>query len=199
MSELPRLYRWKLCAPKGRRALACGLAALCLWLDAHAHKPSDAYLAIRAQDTRIEIQLDLALRDLEYVLGLDADANHQITWGELKARHADIVRYVSERLRIQADSDPLTLQVDEHLVAHHIDGTYAVLRGHCIALAIPQTLQIEYRLFFDVDSQHRGLLHLNWGKNTESAVFSPDDPVQTFKAERRSRNRQFLDFLEEGV
>ena len=60
-------------------ALACAPAL--------AHKPSDSYLALRAEGAVLEGQWDIALRDLEYAIGLDADGDGAITWGETRARH----------------------------------------------------------------------------------------------------------------
>jgi hypothetical protein len=53
---------------------------------AQAHKPSDSYLALSVDGTALRGQWDIALRDLEFAIGLDADGNGEITWGELKAR-----------------------------------------------------------------------------------------------------------------
>ena len=52
-------------------------------------KPSDSYLALRIDGPRIEGQWDIALRDLDFAVGLDANADGEITWGELRARHAE--------------------------------------------------------------------------------------------------------------
>ena len=45
-------------------------------------------------------QWDIALRDLEYAIGLDADGDGAITWGELRAGHAAIERYALARLKV---------------------------------------------------------------------------------------------------
>ena len=55
---------------------------------AHAHKPSDSYLAIRADGTKIEGQWDIALRDLEHAIGLDSDGDGaDRTCGRSRAPH----------------------------------------------------------------------------------------------------------------
>jgi hypothetical protein len=54
-------------------ALALWAAASATW----AHKPSDSYLTLQAQGAAISGQWDIALRDLDYALGLDADAVRQ--------------------------------------------------------------------------------------------------------------------------
>ena len=57
---------------------------------AQAHKPSDSYLIFKSEPGHVTGQWDIALRDLEYAIGLDADGNGEITWGELSARHRDL-------------------------------------------------------------------------------------------------------------
>ena len=42
----------------------------------------------------------------------------------------------------------------------HTDGAYAVLRCHRLRQHAARKLSIDYRLFSDLDPQHRGLLHL---------------------------------------
>ncbi len=104
------------------------LAALLLAGPALAHKPSDSYLTIRAADAAVRGQWDIALRDLEFALGLDADGNGEITWGELKARRTEIEAYALSRLKIFSDGKPCALAPAELLVDDHSDGAYAVLR-----------------------------------------------------------------------
>jgi hypothetical protein len=67
---------------------------------AEAHKPSDSYLTLKVAGNAIDGQWDIALRDLDYALGLDANQDGAITWGEVKAKHADIAAYVLARLRL---------------------------------------------------------------------------------------------------
>jgi len=117
-----------------RLALACALMLACA--PALSHKPSDSYLALSAGDGALRGQWDIALRDLEYAIGLDADGDGAITWGELRARHAQVAAYALARLALQGDGQPCRLEVREHLTDEHSDGAYAVLRFavHCPAV-----------------------------------------------------------------
>ena len=70
---------------------------------AHAHKPSDSYLTIDAnRRDGFSGRWDIALRDLDFALGLDADGDGAITWGEVRAKHADIAAYALARLALAA-------------------------------------------------------------------------------------------------
>ena len=174
------------------------LLLLALAQPALAHKPSDSFLALRAEGTTIRGQWDIALRDLEHAIGLDADGDGAITWGEVKAKHAAIATYALARLKLRADGRDCDLKVTDHLVDSHSDGAYAVLRfdAGCSAAA---PIEIEYRLFSDLDPTHRGLLRWESGKVTTTAVLGPDRPVLRMHAEERTRLAQFLEYGREGV
>ena len=173
---------------------------LSLWIaPAHAHKPSDSYLALSLQGDKVTGQWDIALRDLDFAIGLDADGNGEITWGEVKAKHNEIAAYALSRLQIASDRTSCPIRVIEHLIDNHSDGAYEVLRFATDCPAAPENLSIKYTLFFDIDPQHRGLLRFEADGNTHTAVFSPDH--ETWQLERRSTalGRQFFDFFRTGV
>ena len=169
---------------------------------AQAHKPSDSYLSIYTTGDKLEGQWDIALRDLEYAMGLDADGNGEITWGEVKARHADIASYALARLQIRDGASDCPLRATGHLIDDHTDGAYAVLKfeGECKrAASTLDALDLRYSLFFDFDAQHKGLLRLESTAGTLTGIFAADRPEQRFELRTRSGLKQFLDFAREGV
>ncbi len=182
------------------RRLWAGLLGLLLAGAAAAHKPSDSYLALQVADTAITGQWDIALRDLDFALGLDADGNGEITWGELRAKHADIAAYALARLAVQGDGADCTLQpAAAQQVDEHTDGAYTVLRFTVACPKPPAQLRVNYRLFADIDPQHRGLLRLDAAGTSRTAIFSPQTPGQAFELRAVSRWSQFSDYLVEGV
>jgi HupE / UreJ protein len=183
-----RALRWIL-------ALAVTLPAL----PAAAHKPSDSYLALRVEDSSVRVQWDIALRDLEYAIGIDADEDAAITWEELHARHDAISAYALARLSISAGGRPCPASRVEHQVDRHSDGTYAVLRFTAACPEKDATLEAKYALFFDLDPLHRGLARLESRGETRGLVFSPEQPRQRLAVAERSALGQFLDFAREGV
>src|SRR3974390_226258 len=130
---------------------------LSLWIaPAYAHKPSDSYLILSVKGDQLAGQWDIALRDLDYAIGLDADGNGEISWGEVKAKHTEIAAYVLAHLAIAADGARCAISVTEHLIDNHSDGAYEVMRFAADCLAAPLVLTIKYTLFFDLDPKHRG-------------------------------------------
>jgi hypothetical protein len=167
---------------------------------AQAHKPSDSYLTLHADGRTLRGQWDIALRDLEYAVGLDANGDGAITWGELKAKQADVDAYVLARLALRADGAACRLEPAEHLVDDHSDGAYAVLRfaAQCPTESY-RTVEVEYSLFFDLDPTHRGLLRVERGGDTTTGILSPERPKLDITAQARSKLLQFADYVREGV
>ena len=160
-----------------RRWLLALTLALLATGPAAAHKPSDAYLRLTIDPGATPRgSLDIALRDLELVVGLDGNGDGAITWGELKARHRAIAAYVQSRLVLDTPVGPCELRPVEHLVDTHTDGAYAVLRFAAECPASAGRLALRYGLLFDVDPMHRGLLTVSRAGAVTTAVLSPDQP-----------------------
>ena len=166
---------------------------------AYAHKPSDSYLMLSLEGHHLTGQWDIALRDLDYAIGLDTDGNGEITWGEVKAKHTEIAAYALARLAIAADDVGCPMRVTEHLADNHSDGAYEVMRFSVDCPATPRVLTIKYTLFFDLDPQHRGLLRFEEQGRTHTAVFSPDRETWQWEGQSVGLRSQFRDFFETGV
>lgn len=140
---------------------------------AGAHKPSDSYLTLRVATTAaiIDGRWGIALRDLDFALGLDTDGNGQLTWDEVRSRHADIADYAIHRLGLATGC---RLTVVDNQIEQHTDGAYAVLllHGDCQPGA---AFGIDYQLFADLDAQHRGMASITVDGQLQSLVLGGDN------------------------
>ena len=178
------------------------LVLLCAWCSpAQAHKPSDSYLAITVQGQQITGQWDIALRDLDFAIGLDGNGDGALTWDEIRARHPQIAAYALQRLHIASAEGACTLQPGEQLIDNHTDGAYSVLRftASCPGTTAPASLDIGYTLFADLDPQHKGLLRLTHDGETQTAIFDPDSPRQTLSMAAPDRLAQFGAYVKHGI
>ena len=180
-------------------ALLVGLGLLVLSLPVIAHKSSDSYLTLRVGAQRISGQWDIALRDLEYAIGLDADQNHAITWGELRARQSAVTNYAFSHLQVASGAASCPIEATAFQVDKHSDGGYAVLKFRVFCPIPVVRLEIEYNLLFDLDPQHRGLFQINQASDTRTAIFSPAQNKQTFELDHTQTSRAFLQYLNEGI
>lgn len=174
-----------------KRAIAATLfAALVVALPAAAHKASDSYLALAVEGRKVTAQWDLALRDIAEPMALDENGDGKITWGELRARQAEVASWALAHLAVSAGGKPCAPGPVELAVDSHSDGTYAVLRFALQCAERPAALSIHYSLLFDTDALHRGLMRLNLDGETRTGVFAPTTATQTF--ELRSQLASFV-------
>ncbi len=183
---------------------AASLLAGCLLMfvagPAWPHKSSDSFLTLWiATDGATAGQWDVALRDLEYALGVDANRDGNITWGELRVQWGEVAGYVFSHLEISAQQVPCAAVPRTPIVDRHSDGTYAVFRFSvdCGEARLPDTL--DYRLFFDLDTTHRGLLTVHRNKSPYTTVFSPDQTRLALAAEAQQPWRTARAYWKEGV
>jgi hypothetical protein len=183
-----------------RRVVAwLAFAALLLPALAWAHKPSDSYLTLDVEQSRITGQWDIALRDLDMAIGLDGDGNGELTWREVRERQQAIAAYALARLRLASAGEPCPLRTTGLLLDDHSDGAYAVLRIEGACAAGVASLEVDYRLLFDIDPQHKGLLKLRHGGHTSTAIFAPDSARQVLRVAGGSPLRQFGDYVRHGI
>lgn len=183
------------------KALSLLLFCLALYaLPAAAHKPSDSYLNLHTTPgTTIEGRWDIALRDLEYAIGLDGNGDAAITWGELKARRDAVFAYAFGRLSLARGGSDCALRPGALRVTDHTDGTYAVLDFAIKCPSDAEQLTLGYRLFFDIDPSHRGLLRLDSAAGTRTAVFGPRDAKQRFDLGSTGAASAFVQYVVQGI
>ncbi len=182
-----------------REILLCVLLVVLWAAKASAHKPSDSYLTLRPDGSQLAGQWDIALRDLDHVLGLDENRDGAITWGEVRARHRAIAAYALARFQIQADATACAARPTEQLIDRHSDGAYAVLRFTVDCPGKPRRLDLRYGLFFDVDPQHRGVLQVVGAGGTRTLLFSPEQPVQRIDLATTGPWQSVRQFWRDGV
>ena len=164
-----------------------------------AHKPSDSYLRVSDHQGRLTIEWDIALKDLEFLVGLDADGDGCIRWSEVKAQQDAITAHALSRLKVAANEQDCYLQLSKLLVTQHSDGCYAVLALDAPCPTEVHRLSIRYNLLFDADPTHRGLIRYSDGPTLQTHVLSPANATLELRRGDASPWRSFLDFVREGV
>lgn len=149
------------------------LACMAFVAPALAHKGSDAYLQLKLDEAAAGLRVDVALRDLDPVLDIDADGNGQLTWGEVKAAHPSIERYLAARVQVDGCRWP---SAATHALERRADGVYAALSwsGTCAqAAALPL---IRYSALREIDPTHRAVAKIE--RPGSDAVVRVLDPTQ---------------------
>ena len=153
------------------------------------------------QGAQIEQRFDIALRDLERELALDANDNGQLEWRKLRTRWGDIAQLAQQGLALHADGQPCsagplgTPQLDEHS-----DGRYAVLTRRWACVAEVHRLDVAYTLFAQTDPTHRGIVRVQHGERSNTAVLAPAPTAHRFElASADARPSHFSGFVKEGM
>ena len=180
--------------------VACGAVSPC----AFAHKASTSYLHVRAEAQRLDIRWDIAIRDLDTAIGLDADNDGAVTWGELKAAKSRLFDYAASHLRIGSANADCPLLPQDLKVVSHSDGAYAVLLFRADCAGPTRELALDYSLLFEVDALHRGLIVVEFADqgrllSTQSGIFAPNAHVLKFSAEQSSVARLFGQYFKAGM
>ena len=131
--------------------------AVALWLGVcrgHAHSASTAWLALQVEGATVRGTWDIAVRDVDLALTLDADGDGRVTWGEVRQQSRAIERWAVAGLGLTADGASLPLQV-RSLAVSEVSGMQC-LHLDCVASAASRigSLEVTYGLLFDLDRMH---------------------------------------------
>jgi hypothetical protein len=171
-----------------------------LWVAgaAQAHSSSVGYVQVaEAQgDPRgVEVEVDLALKDLALTLPIDADRDETITWAELSEARPDLEAMVGAGLRVSRGDAVCTLTPGLLATRRYDDGAYATLR---LAGSCPEDgrIAVASALFAGQDDRHRLFVTVGNGRDAVVSIATPE----TAAAAATSRpGGTFPAFLRDGV
>ncbi len=129
-------------------ALLCTLALHTAW----AHKGSDAYLDVRQTGTTLAVQFSVALKDLDLLLPLDANADGLVTWAEVQAATPAVLAQLQAHAGLDTAACALQWQFDG--LERRSDGAYLRARS-TVNCPVDAALGWRYSLFKDQDANHR--------------------------------------------
>jgi hypothetical protein len=183
------------------KTLALLFAAACALLAApaaSAHTQSYGFLTVSVTDDSLEGRLDLAVRDLDSAYDLDLDRNGEITWGEFRAREAELRATLLDGISIGAADARCRLEGGPALTDSRGGTTYIVLPfgGRCASVGGP--IEVGYDLIFDTDAQHRALAAVTVAGRTYSVVLSPDARKISFDGDDAVGSGLFFTFVAHG-
>ncbi|MGC2201882.1 MAG: HupE/UreJ family protein [Stellaceae bacterium] len=163
---------------------------------ASAHLASDSYLRLDIDaDGRVTGQWDIALRDLDVAVGLDTNMDGDITWGELRSKRRAVEGYAFSRLNIAEAAGSCRLRPDELMVDYHAGNAYAVIPFAADCPAFSGQLTLRYRLLFELDPTHRGLLTLAGRGITKTDILTPDHATVTVDLAPRALTGEIARFF----
>jgi hypothetical protein len=164
---------------------------------ARAHVSSTGFVELHAAGGALRADVILAVRDLDDLLGLDANHDGFVVWGEVRAREADMVRYVRERVRLSFPDGVWTGAFTNILADRRTEGNYVLLRREG---RLPERgpLILDYDAFAERDPMHRALVKFVQGEDVVTAVMGPEARRKDFPISGAA-GLSASGFLKEGV
>lgn len=150
--------------------LICILLAL-LSLPAWAHKTSNAFVYVDTDQHSGRV--DVAVSDLLRLRSLDANSDARVTYGEIEAEMVSLQKLVATAIDISEDTLACALSWKEPALTRHLDEYFVAFRFDALC-PTDGPWRIQYRLLFEQDSLHRGLLSWHQGESEGTDVFTPE-------------------------
>lgn len=178
-----------------RGVLAWLLLACSGFASAHSLSVSHLDVTVPREGAPLRLELDLSIRDLALTLPLDANADGNVTWGEITDVRADIEALVASGLSVSNGNAACILQPTSMATRRYDDGAYVALTlaSRC-AVGVPTA--IRYTMFFDRDPQHRAVVTMDLAGQRSTAIAGPASTEISLGA---AATHPFRDFLREGV
>lgn len=179
--------------------LLLALLTLIAPLVAHAHATSTSYLTADATSRNGDAQLtwDLAVADMHWALGLDADGDGVITWHEVESRRDDIATLASTHLALARGGQGCNPVLADLLLTRHAGEPHVSLgfHAHCPTSG---ALTVSATLFFDKDATQRTLIDIATRAGQFTSILSPSSP-RWIEPPAPSMLATFRTFLAQGV
>jgi len=174
------------------------LLLLLLSINAYAHESSNSYLQINMQQQYITGTWDIAILDLENILGLDNNLDRKITWAEIKANKSVISAYALNQLIIKTPKKSCNLHLTDLLINKLNYEAYAHLKFATDCNAKITELSINYNLFFQRNALHRGFLTIENNKQY-NYMFSPEQNNFQINLQQNNSFKQFMNYFQQGI
>jgi hypothetical protein len=143
---------------------------------AAAHKPSDSHVRIVVDGDDVSGSIGVAVRDLDGALDLDGNGDGEVTWTEATAASPRIATYLGERFELTGDGARCELALATAALVDWTDGAYWTV-PFTAACAGTGTFALTYRILFDVDVLHRGLVQVVTAGGKQTIIVRDATPI----------------------
>jgi hypothetical protein len=174
------------------------LLLLLMLSPAAAHETTRSYLTLARDQATLTADVQLALRDLEVAVWLDADLDGRITWGETDARLPDITAYLIASLAFDAGGACTLTRTGTDVTANGgVDYLQLTFTATCPDATAP--LALRSRLFAELDPDHRLFLTATENGRATTSVLGPQTPAVTLTAAAGGAMATFLAYVQAGA
>ena len=203
----------KYCVELRRRRLHIGTFAFFFFFSVFvpetvAHQLGEGYIFLSVDGQTIKGKVELTLGDLDDAVGLDQDKDGKINDDELNAKLDIVKAYILRRLKFGVNDSPLPYHLKDHKIVNVSSSRYLMIDFVIDSPEpIPEVLDIEYSLLFEVDPNQRGLVVIEENTNTGlvnktekvALILTPKQPHKKLDLAGNSLLKEFVIFIGEGI
>jgi hypothetical protein len=175
------------------------LFGIALASTAHAHIASNGFLVANVNGQHVTGSMEIAVRDVELAVGVDANRDGKVTWGELRDAEPQLARYLAQHVSFMAQTEGCQLSFQTLEVNDRVDGSYAWLPFTARCATDVRQLTIRYTVMDGIDPSHRGLLTLTAGTAVQTGVLGGASVQAAFAVFAPSRSRAFVEYFHAGI
>ncbi|WP_339723578.1 HupE/UreJ family protein [uncultured Paraglaciecola sp.] len=174
---------------------------ICLTSHASAHQMSTGYLNLDTSDKQVNKgQIQLRWFDLDNIIGLDANTDGQLLWGEVQQRQSAIIRFLKQHLIFVAMNQPCELSFSPQLqMTEHFNEGYLAADFSWSCPNDSSQLTVNYSGVFQQDSDHKLLINAEGNTSYSSGVIENSDDSFVIDLTQTSAWQTFTLYVYQGV
>ncbi len=183
----------------------CILLSAFLSLPTSAHQLSTSYIHWQLNSQGLVTgEWQIRLYDLEQAIGIDANGDGILRWQELIQKTDEVTVYLTHHLELRRQQTRCDLNLNKAAENHgwkidsHFNESYLVIamQAQCEAYG---NLQISYNAFFNENTAHKALIHLNAYQTNQTRVFSDTQRDIDWHIESVNSWDSVIEFLYQGI
>lgn len=165
----------------------------------YGHSSSESYLSLQIQGQQAHGAWEFSLRDLEYVVGLDANADGKITWRDIRQRQSVVQQYILSGVKITQDQQACTVIPGQLMLNQRAGNMYLHQPVEVMCQTDIHQLQLGYQLFFEQDVRHHAIWSLTAAGTNINRISSIDHSEISVDLRGSAAHQGFIEFLRQGI
>lgn len=164
-----------------------------------AHSSSESFVSLESNKNQLTGYWQVSVSDLELALGIDADSNGKVTWGELNGRKTALLTYLQSGIQVLQNKQPCPVIVNDILIERKSRGMFAHFPLTITCNDTINILQFKYNLLFAKDAQHHIVWSVSNGSKYLTGVASSSRYLHQLDLNNAGWVSGFYDFLLHGI
>lgn len=186
------------------------VALLALWMpiQANAHALGQSYVFLNILESSVTGRVEIPISDVNRLVNANLATDGSVEKEQLAPHANAIASYVKRRVHFSPDGTPAPLRIIGQQLFSTSFAQFVLVEFEIEGLTeLPRTIDVDYGIVGDLDSDHRSMLVIenNWRTGTfnneanVSLTFTPDDHRKTLDLSSSSLWRGFMGMIEIGA